>query len=332
MACACRHPQSFPRNRWSAGLVIGVAMCSIMATRAYAQCEGFAKLGWYNTVEVSTSRERIWGLVQWLRSDAAATYANASSTSASANLPLGEILIGLGFGNSEEGFRSFHSASFSDLRQRFDSREAVRHLETKVSPEVTSLIQSCLSQPGVHAFVEAHPGADEYSIAVKYNGVPNLAAAHITLQPSPRVSCNGPLEFDLRVAEQRRVLCRVTDPGPPAPVIVNANTILVSGGALWLVPLLADLPAPLAMPSALERCRNNDASGCRDHAEQLWASCQGGSREDMRCQRRSMCYRNRVMALLQLEEARARFGANSPQTADASDTVSRWSVERCEAS
>jgi hypothetical protein len=209
-----------------------------------AQCEAFANAGWYNTREIQTSRERAWTIVQRLHSDQSATYQSASNLTASVSVPLEGVLIGLGFGNSEEGFAGFRALSLTELRERFASRDLARVLERTVSPDVARLIEACFSQPGVHAFVESHPGANVFTVAVKYNGIGRMIA-NVQVDPERAGSCDGILRFQLEAAQSQRLRCR-TNGQEVTHVTVNTNTPLVTGGTLWLVP-----PAP---PPARAAC------------------------------------------------------------------------------
>ncbi len=257
----------------------------------------------------------------------------------SLNLPLAEGLLGIGARQSSERIGQIRARSCSSSIAVIRSDD-LEWLKIRIAPaDVVTAWSHCMERPsdsgGVETFADvvSPPVGQPFVFRVRWQPALGVNEAVVSEFVTVNVECETtPLAPGTRLTPQWIDLTCTRTSRDRAILLVRTRDDRGSRSRSFdALPEALRAAQPSAPPTAFERCQSNDAAGCTDLASELVRTCgNGATPEAMGCQRKSMCYRNRATALMQLDEAIRLHGEESPLTLDRKDAVARISMAQCE--
>ena len=237
----------------ASGLTFGCVLLLTTVPRADAQnCELLTKGGIYDYTSTSYDSKQISSFVDWFRSHESTTYQQAKSEGIGINIPIDDVLVGADYGKSESGYSQFkkdvekyHSAA-SSVSTKLTA--VLRH----INPLVITELSKCLSQNGLHAWLQMTENPTAFLLKVQYRSGGNPLLATVTQAPQyDNAMCRGLTKGKTFGGNTQKFLCKRIDPSKPATVVLNADVEIIGGDlALNGIPKIPKLP-----------CNSLDSSG-----------------------------------------------------------------------
>lgn len=201
-----------------------------------SDCSLLLRDGLFEYDSLETDTERIAAFSHWLRDRRYAFLQDSSGTDLSVSIP---SLLTLGFGHDQERWSEF----WSDIESHANASEAVKARllshSRKVNEELAKTYVSCLSQFGLHAWVETTSDPMVFALAMQWKTPGEPASAlieSIDVYPTPADTSGGIAAGTAITAATARM--RITRATAAAVLItIKSNMDVIGGSDLRLPPV-----------------------------------------------------------------------------------------------
>jgi hypothetical protein len=114
------------------------------------------------------SSSRAISYLSLFKRDTEMTYSQAQDYSAAIGIPVGDVLVTLGFTNSEESYKKFVESIQTSTS--FDSKyiASVVEVNKKINTDLIDVILECYKADGIHAYLEPTNDLDLYNLHIDF--------------------------------------------------------------------------------------------------------------------------------------------------------------------
>jgi hypothetical protein len=224
-------------------LLLTLAIFLSTTWRAGAQCDALARLGLYDFSLTHTDERGLIALTNWLSSQRSTDFQKVSGGGISAGIPIGDIPVALNLEGSQSGWdRTTEQGSQYSTERREHSAQFYQALR-QINPGVVAAWQACMTQGGLHVWLETLSASDFY-VAARFTSTGTQTSTSFDHFSSQGATCDGQLTDSATISgSTRRTLCkRPSGPCPVGPVtiVINAKDDPIGGGTLHF----AERPCP----------------------------------------------------------------------------------------
>ena len=149
-------------------VIVLLAFCLKALSSLAQDCSQILRGGIYDVYQNSSATDRAASFVNWFKQKQFSSYQEAKNTSLDIGIPIGDILAGLGFSNDEQGFSQFSNEINSYTSSSTSFKQNLSNKISTINPQVVAAWDHCITQPGLHFWLERTDDPKTFYICAKY--------------------------------------------------------------------------------------------------------------------------------------------------------------------
>lgn len=159
-------------------------------------CDQILQHGIYDTSTDITETERTSSFVEWLKKNTFSSYSDAEHFASQAGIPIGDLLIELGFTADESGYSQFKQSLDWYEQQSLGFKQKLQHFVSTINPGVVQAWEHCIKSTGLHFWIVQKSDPTVFVLCARYNspgGDEKPTLEDIQFEPADAVSItSGP--------------------------------------------------------------------------------------------------------------------------------------------
>jgi hypothetical protein len=247
-------------------LVSSVAFLLISSASAFSQC-AILKDGLYDTSFKSSENARAQAFRNWFCQKNYSEQKDANQLKLDAGLPIADIPVQLGFNSKSQNWKVFRSEYCSDSTFYSQYYDKTLDFTRTVNQTVVGAIATCLTQKGLHVWIEQTSDQDTFRFRALWNPDTQKAAIpKIRTLDFEHATCSFKLKRSNNTIDisGKNFLCKRNPSGAAVIVAIEADHSIIEDGRMELPAIPKYDPPPPMKPIYIDKCNLSAAinAGC----------------------------------------------------------------------